>query len=120
MTKTPVILLLLALQDVDWEDNPALGIFCHDSTAYLVAREGLMMSDYGKVDTRKAKERLLHGECKASAQWHMLQLCDCEMLQHHALQSLSCFGVLRSHPAHCCFHSPPFCCRWCWQQQQRG
>ena len=27
----------------------------------MVAREGLMLSEYGKVDTRKAKERLLHG-----------------------------------------------------------
>jgi hypothetical protein len=34
----------------------------HGDGAFQVAREGLMLTEYGKVDTRKAKERLLLGE----------------------------------------------------------
>lgn len=51
-----------APQDVDWESNPAAGIFSNNPCGFLVAREGLMLTEYGKVDARKAKERLLHGE----------------------------------------------------------
>jgi len=52
-------------QDVDWDSNPAAGVFSSgdgQGAAYLVSRKGLSLTDYGKVDTRKAKERLLHGE----------------------------------------------------------
>lgn len=49
------------VQDVDWEANPAAGIFSRCDDSFLVARRGLMLTEYGKVDARKAKARLLHG-----------------------------------------------------------
>jgi hypothetical protein len=50
------------VQDVDWESHPSEYIMTHGDGAFQVAREGLMLTEYGKVDTRKAKERLLLGE----------------------------------------------------------
>lgn len=49
------------VQDVNWEANPAAGIFSRCDDSFLVARRGLMLTEYGKVDARKAKARLLHG-----------------------------------------------------------
>ena len=51
----------VSLQDVDWEANAAAGIFSRCDDSFLVARRGLMLTEYGKVDARKAKARLLHG-----------------------------------------------------------
>lgn len=50
------------LQDVDWESNAATAIFVHDDSSFSVARKGLMLTEYGKVDRAKAKSRALHGE----------------------------------------------------------
>lgn len=55
---------VVCAQDVDWEDYPAAGIFSRGDGAFLVARQGVMLTEYGKVDTRKAKARLLHGRCR--------------------------------------------------------
>jgi hypothetical protein len=49
-------------EEVDWESNPADAILSSGAGSYLVARKGLMLTEYGKVDMRKAKERLLHSE----------------------------------------------------------
>jgi hypothetical protein len=54
--------LSAALQDVDWETNAATAIFVHDDSSFAVARQGLMLTEYGKVDRAKAKSRALHGE----------------------------------------------------------
>jgi hypothetical protein len=51
----------MCAQDVDWEEYPAAGVFSRGDGAFLVARHGVMLTEYGKVDTRKAKARLLHG-----------------------------------------------------------
>lgn len=55
-------------EDVDWEANAAAGIFSRCDDSFLVARRGLMLTEYGKVDARKAKARLLHGGAGSSSE----------------------------------------------------
>lgn len=64
-----------SVQDVDWEANPAAGIFSRCDDSFLVARRGLMLTEYGKVDACKAKARLLHGGLSGARTSLLLSRC---------------------------------------------
>lgn len=59
---TPLATHTARAQDVDWEGHPATAILTQGKGAFLVARRGLLLSEYGTVDVRKAKQMVLDGE----------------------------------------------------------
>jgi hypothetical protein len=83
----------VSLQDVDWEANPAAGIFSRCDDSFLVARRGLMLTEYGKVDVRKAKARLLHGASLCGRSPHPARCRCCVVCRATRMQRLGGSGA---------------------------
>lgn len=55
------------LQDVDWSEHPAAGVFAHSTGSdgrqlLMVRRAGCGLDDYGTVDARQVKRARIEGE----------------------------------------------------------